>query len=280
MFSTISFNDLLSPITNLGLGHLILLGLGFTILCYILTSLQSWHRLRNFPAPSFIASFSYLWLAKTTYSGRQYWVHRSLHKKYGTMVRIGPNEILTNDPEIIKKVSSARSSYKRGRWYQTGRFNPYHENLLSILEPAAHAKAKARTGPAYSGREMEGGVEAGLNEQLHALIAVLGRNYIACSEHSSQPLLDLGPISVYFTLDVITRLAFGREFGYLKDETDHFNFLGSLKNLWPIMSTSADVPWIRRVLFSKVFLKMFGPKTTDKTGFGALMRFVSIYIWL
>lgn len=85
------------------------------------------------------------------------------------------------------------------------------------------------------------------------------------------PLLDLYKTSGYFTLDVITRLAFGKEFGYLSEEKDHYNFMGSLHDLWPQMSTCADVPLIRNVLFSPFFLKLMGPKPTDKGGFGALM---------
>jgi hypothetical protein len=248
--------------------HILLL-VGFFALWYTAKAAIAWYRLREFPAPSWIANFSYLWLGKTTYSGKQYWVHRELHKKYGPLVRIGPNEIITDDPDIIRKMSIARTHYARGDWYMTGRFNPYHDNSFTSLDPVKHSKDKARVSGIYNGREIGAELEPAIDEQVQQLIDLLRRKYAVPGE--KQLLLDLGKTSEFFTMDVITRLAFGQEFGYLKEEKDHYNFLEGVHDLWPQLSTMADVPWIRHILFSKTFLKLFGPKTTDKKGFGALM---------
>ncbi|KAI6296804.1 Cytochrome P450 monooxygenase aba1 [Pyricularia oryzae] len=244
---------------------------------YVGTSLASWVRLRQFPAASWLANFSYLWLAKTTYSGRQYWVHRELHRKHQSpLVRIGPNELMTDDPDVIRRISAARSGYVRDTWYITGRFNPYHDNMFTVLEPKAHKQFKSRTLHAYSGRELPD-FEAGIDEQVQTLVDTLRRKYAApaagnaAGKRRQGAPVDLGPISCYFTMDVITRLGFGHEFGYLQSETDLYNFLGGVRDLWPRMSTSADIPWIRNVLFSKFFLKLLGPGPKDKEGFGALM---------
>ncbi|KAM0123762.1 hypothetical protein ACHAO1_011221 [Botrytis cinerea] len=258
-----------NSILNLG-SFACLLSLGSIVLWYTISAVLAWYPLRKIPAPSFLATFSYLWLAKTTYSGKQYWIQRDLHKKYGPLVRIGPTDIITDDPEIIKKISSARSSHRRGDWYLTGRFNPYYDNMFTMLEPGPHAKAKARTAAAYSGRDMPD-LEVGVNAQLQTLIGLMRSKYASNTVKPHQPLLDLGQVSCFFTMDVITRLAFGEEFGYLKEETDQYGFLGEVRELWPRMSTSADTPWIRKFLFSPPLLKVLGPKPTDKTGFGALM---------
>ncbi|KAG4436051.1 Cytochrome P450 monooxygenase aba1 [Cadophora sp. M221] len=257
---------------NFNWAILCILGLCSLGVVYAGSAVAAWYRLRKFPVPSFSAHFSYLWLAKTTYSGKQYWVHRELNKKHGPLVRIGPNELMTDDPDILKRVSSTRSSYPRDHWYVTGRFNPYHDNMFSVLDPKTHTKFKSRTISAYSGRETPD-LEIGVDSQIKTLINLLEQKYAvkAASSPTVMPLLNLGAASCFFTLDVITRLAFGQEFNYLKDETDHYNFLGSIHDLWPQMSTSADIPWIRKVLFSSFFLKLLGPKTTDKKGFGPLM---------
>lgn len=246
------------------------------LIWYVGTSLASWYRLRQFPAASWIANFSYFWLAKTTYSGQQYWVHRELHRKHkSSLVRIGPNELITDDPEIIKRMSAARSGYERDTWYITGRFNPYHDNMFTVLKPKEHTQFKSRTLHAYSGREMPE-FEAGIDDQVRTFVDKLQSKYAfpAKGRPGQGTLLDLGPISCYFTMDVITRLGFGQEFGYLKSETDLYSFLGQVRELWPRMSTSADIPWIRNVLFSNFFLKLVGPKPKDKEGFGALMAYV------
>lgn len=242
------------------------------LLWYITTAIWSIYHLRNVPGP-WLAKFSYLWYGRTTYSGRQYYVHRDLHKQYGPLVRVAPNEVLTEDPDIVRMMSAARGTYSRGTWYLTGRFNPYHDNMFTILEPKAHSQARARKIGGYSGRDIPS-LELNIGELVTTLVDVIRRKYARPSSAGSPPTyLDLGSITNYFTLDVITRLAFGQEMGYLKDDTDHFDFFRIVRSLWPQMSTSADVPWIRKLLFSKPVLRLVGPRSTDKNGFGALMRY-------
>ncbi|KAI2832772.1 hypothetical protein CBS12448_6822 [Aspergillus niger] len=242
----------------------------FFIGWYALTSVLAWYRLRKFPTPSWLAHFSYLWLGRLTYSGKQYWVHRELHRKYGPLVRIGPNEIMTDDPDIIRSMSSTRSTFTRGEWYIAGRFNPHYDILFTVLGNDAHKKARSRVFEGYSGRETGIAVEHGMDRQVTRLIDLIRQKYAVPGQDA--PLLNIVDISSYFTMDVITELAFGQEFGYLQAEEDRYGFFHEVHSLWPQMSTVADVPWIRRIVFSKPFLKLLGPRTTDSHGFGALMR--------
>ncbi|RMZ73258.1 cytochrome P450 monooxygenase [Pyrenophora seminiperda CCB06] len=244
------------------------------IVWYIYTCFRSWYRLRHIPTPSILASFSYLWLGRSTFSGKQYWVHRELNAKYGPFVRIGPNEILTDDVGVIKQICSSHSSFHRSSWYQTGRFNPYHDNLLSITGTPAHKELKTRVLTAIGARENPG-IERAIDEQIEILLRVIRTRYVPTSPEKKQPLLDIGPVSLYFTMDVTTRLVLGKEIGDMEDEKDHSGFLQHVADLWPQMSTSADVPWIRRIIFSPLFLILFGPKVTDKKGFGKLMAFAN-----
>lgn len=245
--------------------------LGFCTLWYVTTAIYTWNKLKAFPAASWTAHFSYTWLGKTTYSGKQYWIHRELHKGRGPLVRVGPNELVSDDAAVMRMVNGTNSTWHRDPFYITGKFNPYHDDLFSLLDPQEHKRAKSRTISAYSGRETPD-LEDGINSVLETLLYVLENKYATATANSPvPPLLDLGHISNYFTLDAITRIAFGKEFGYLREEKDHYGFLRSLHDLWPQMSTCADIPWIRNTLFSPLFLKLLGPKPTDKSGFGALM---------
>ena len=221
-----------------------------------------------------LASYSYLWLGRITFSGKQYWVHRELNAEYGPFVRIGPNEIMTDNAGVIKQLCSTHSSYRRSSWYQTGRFNPYHDNLLSTLRTPAHKELKKRLLTAIGSRENPR-LEHAIDGQIKTLLRVIRTRYVAFSSEK-QPLLDLGPISLFLNMDVTTRLVFGQAIGDMKDEKDHSGFLQHVADLWPQMSTSADVPWIRKVIFSPLFLKLLGPKVSDKKGFGKLMAKVSL----
>lgn len=243
---------------------MLLIALVSLAIWYFTSSVAAWWKLRKFPAVSRLANFSYIWLAKTTYSGRMYWVHRELHHSH-KLVRVGPNELITGDPDIIRKINKERGGYDRGAWYNGGRINPYYENLFSTKQPAAHTKYKSRVAHGYTGREILD-MEVGVDEQLGTLLSVVRDRYARTGRH-----LELAEVTAFFTMDVITRLAFGEAFGYLAQETDLYGFLGSLRVLWPSMSTAADVSWVREIMFSKLFLRSLGPSPRDKTGFGALM---------
>ena len=231
---------------------------------HLVSSIAAWWKLRKFHAASWLAKFSYLWLAKTTYSGRMYWVHRELNREH-KLVRVGPNELITSDPDIIRKINKERSGYYRGTWYTGGRLNPYYDNMFSQQEPTAHTKYKSRVNHGYTGREILD-MEIGVDEQIGMLLSVMRDRYARPGRH-----LELAQVTTFFTMDVITRLAFGEAFGYLAQETDLYGFLRSLRVLWPGTSAAADVSWARSILFSKPFLQLFGPTPRDKKGFGALM---------
>lgn len=49
----------------------------------------------------------------------------------GPIVRIGPNHLLTDDPELTHRILAARSPYVRGRWYDSLRLDPHRPNLVA-----------------------------------------------------------------------------------------------------------------------------------------------------
>lgn len=60
----------------------------------------------------------------------------------GSLVRIGPNDLVTDDPEILRRMMGVRSPYTRGPWYDAMRFDPARDNLLSMRDDEAHTKLR------------------------------------------------------------------------------------------------------------------------------------------
>ncbi|ORY58096.1 cytochrome P450 [Pseudomassariella vexata] len=263
---------MLPSITDIGVLNLCLLGASLFTAWYIISAVTAWHRLRSVPGP-FLAKFSYLWLARTAVGGRQYQINRDLGKKYGPLVRVGPNELSTDDPEVIRMINAVRSPYGKDPWYLAARWNPYQDNLFTLIDNNAHDKFKSRTASAYSGRETEiPALEPAVDAQVLTLLNVIRNKYLFSPGNPAAKHLELSTLSCYFTMDVITKVAFGEEFGYLKSESDVYDFLEGVKNNWPFLSITVDVPWIRNFFYSPLFLKYFGPKETDEKGMGRLMR--------
>lgn len=247
---------------------LLLEAIGCLTLWYITSSIIAWYRLRHISGP-FLASFSYLWIARVTNSGKQYEIYRDLYKDYdSSLVRIGPNDLTTDDPDVIRMMSSAKSLYWKGEANTGNRFNPYHENMFIMLEPERHDKMKAKVAAAYSGRDTPA-LETNVDDQVQNLINLIRQKYL--SKPGETRILPLGHVSALFTLDVISKVSLGNEFGCLQSDRDIHEFYSTLRSHMPFMSLTIDVPWLRKFFYSDIFLKLMGPKETDPHGMGKLM---------
>ncbi|PTD10107.1 Pisatin demethylase [Fusarium culmorum] len=237
------------------------------IFWYIVSSIISWYPLRHVPGP-FLAKFSHLWLARLALSGKQYEAHLKLNKEYGPLVRVGPNEVFTDDLELLRKINSTKSLYPKSASYSGSRLNPWHESLFMMRDPITHDKMKAKLIYGYSGKETMG-PEAAIDEQIMNLIHLIQDKYISIPG-DFRPLQWCKTAGL-FTLDVISRLALGREFGCLSSDEDIHCFFDTLKDYLPIVSLTTDVPWLRNIFFSSFFLSLFGPSIKDKRGIGKMM---------
>ncbi|KAK3951404.1 cytochrome P450 [Pseudoneurospora amorphoporcata] len=168
-----------------------------------------------------------------------------------------PTTFVTNDIEVFKRINAARSTYNRDGWYEAIRYHPTEEHMFNVLDGARHDKMKARVMVAYGGREVEG-VEGRVEDWRWWERDEIGR-------------FGTRHLCSYLTMDVITKLGFGDEFGYLKREEDVFGFLHEFREANWLMGIASDLPYLRNVLFSCWFLRWLGPKKTDKKGFGKLL---------
>jgi len=72
--------------------------------------------------------------------------------KPGSIVRVAPNELVTNDPEILKRISAVRSPYTRSNWYDGTRFEPDHDHVMSERNETRHNELRAKMAAGVSGK--------------------------------------------------------------------------------------------------------------------------------
>ncbi|PKS05393.1 hypothetical protein jhhlp_008768 [Lomentospora prolificans] len=241
------------------------------LLAYVaLTSLAAWYRLRHIKGP-FLASFSYLWLIQNSAGGRQAEGFRAVNDKYGPLARIGPNDLLTNDPEMFRRMgkTNRKPAYSRSSWYSAIKLDPYHESLISKLDTHAHDQLKAQLSFGYAGKENPSLAE-GIDSQIEALVDLIRRKYI--SKDADTKPLDLATVIQYFTLDALTKVAYGYAFGYSATDSDVHDYIKETEKVVPMIRLAAEIPWAGKILTSPTFLKLAGPKTTDKKGFGKMLK--------
>ncbi|KAK3372602.1 cytochrome P450 [Podospora didyma] len=255
----------------------LLLLLSAGIIYYILSSIYVWHRLRAFNGP-FVARFSYGWVAAAIASSQSGdWIFQ-VTRKYATAkshtpttVRVGPNDLLTTDIDFVRRMNGARSKYTRSNWYKLNALDPYHDNMFSIMETTEHDKVKAKVAAGYGGKEIPGLEGEIIDGMIFLLVHTLRNKYAVTRERKTPPMLDLASISQYFTLDTITKIAFGQAFGFLTSESDVHGYIQMILDIAPTITMSASIPYLAEIMSSKLVLSVMGPSPRDKKGVGKMM---------
>ncbi|KAM7184291.1 cytochrome p450 [Rhypophila sp. PSN 637] len=239
------------------------------ILYYIVDGIIAWRKLRHFPGP-FLASFSLLWLFRVALSGKAYKIRMALRQRYGegVLIRISPDMLITDDPGILQRINGVHNGYGRGDWYSVMRFDPYQHTMISSTDTAFHDDVKARMAAGYTGREVPA-MESEIDEQIANLKSLLERKYM--STDSVVKPMDWGLVAQYFTLDSLTKVAFGDAFGYLETDSDVYEYIKTVEDSTVYFALCSDIPWIGKILTSGLVLRLAGPSVSDRTGLGVTM---------
>lgn len=62
----------------------------------------------------------------------------------GPLARIGPNDLVTNDPGIIRRMSAARSLYSKGQWYNATAISHEIDHIFSETDEREHTERRAK----------------------------------------------------------------------------------------------------------------------------------------
>jgi hypothetical protein len=252
----------------LGTPTLLACSAGVLVLWYITTAFHSWYRMRHIPGP-FLASFSYLWHFYIAWTDQTGPVFSDLHNRYangGPFVRISPNYVVTNDPDALRHFASARGSYGKDEWWRATQFHKDYGHIGSTLDLELHDSMKAKSASGYSGREAGAEFEPAIDSQIVALKRLISRKFLSAGETLREA--DLPRLMRLLTIDVVTRLGYGKSWGHLDEAEDVTGYVGYLDNSMRTITIVLDMPLLRRVFCSKVALALFAPRETDTTGVG------------
>ena len=195
-------------------------------------------------------------------------------EKYGgALIRIGPDILITDDPALVRRMNAARSPYKRDKWYNAFKPNPYIHSMLTTDDDELHNEIKAKTAAAYSGKDVPT-LEADIDGQLSNFKDLIRRKYLSTAGKITP--MDLGKTAQYFTMDSITKLAFGREWGFLAADSDINAFIQTIEDMAVFFVLCCDIPWMRRLFLNDLSLMIMGPKDTDPKGMGYMNGFCAL----
>ncbi|OHW98989.1 benzoate 4-monooxygenase cytochrome p450 [Colletotrichum incanum] len=209
----------------------------------ILCRLHDYARLRHIPGP-FWAAWTDLWLIRNQLSGRLNFALQDLNKEH------------------------ARSPWKRGHWYRGLRIDPYRDSTISTIDDKTHEALRSKLAVGYSGKDVDG-VHELINEQVAGLVNLLEAKYL--STDITFKTVDLARKVQFFTLDVISALAFGKRFGYLEADDDTLRYIETTEKTVPIILMTALMPSLLKLIQSPR-LKWLMPDTKNMIGIGNVMK--------
>lgn len=112
-------------------------------------------------------------------------------------------------------------------------------------------------------------MEATIETQISKLVHLIETQYLSTAKEYRP--MDFSQKGQYFTLDVISDLAFGQAFGYLEQDNDVFDYIKITNTFIPIMLVLSNVPMLAQLLHCRLIRGLL-PKQSDKLGFGAFIR--------
>ncbi|AEO58713.1 hypothetical protein MYCTH_2306212 [Thermothelomyces thermophilus ATCC 42464] len=228
----------------------------------------SWRRLSHIPGPP-LASLSYLWMLRIARSGEQSARYAHINAKYGSLARIGPNELIIDDPAVVRRMNAARSPYRRSSWYSAMRLDPYQEDLFSMADTAEHDLLRAKMSFGFGGKELPD-VEGDIDAQVDLLVHLIRSKYLSDENGVTCPF-DMAITAQYFTMDVITKLVFGKQLGFLETDSDVYNLIHSSEGPLQLQVLKSEMPLIGRIFSQPWVLKNLGPKKTNAGGLGRIL---------
>ncbi|KAF2735899.1 cytochrome P450, partial [Polyplosphaeria fusca] len=203
------------------------------------------HPLASIPGPK-LAAITRLWLAFYARRGKNNIFLPALHKQYGPIVRISPNEVLICSEEAVRACYHAGSTFTKGEWYQvcsapdSRRKGDDRFDLLTEKDKERYRLQRRAIGPAYSIKGMEKH-EALLDGYLDHF----------CSKLASMKgsWIDLAEWMHIFAIDGISTFTFSKRLDYTSLGHDGGNMEGSDKH-WAFFTVVGLFPWITDLMQS------------------------------
>lgn len=201
------------------------LGLFFTVTLGSLTALVVYRAfidpLRSIPGP-FVCRVTSLWAYYHSYIGDECTRINELHKSYGPVVRIAPNELSISDGAALAPIYSEKGGFLKAPCYENFDIEG-HSTIFSTRDPAHRATRSKAVVPLFSMSSIRSGTDA-IECCVADMVARL-KEEAAESRNASQDSGQAKPVNVLniarsLAVDAVSTYLFGQTFGGVNEKTD------------------------------------------------------------
>ncbi|RAK98993.1 cytochrome P450 [Aspergillus ibericus CBS 121593] len=202
--------------------------------------LRSYLRLRHIPGP---------WLSALTNVPRSYWVwtnrshdiHIDLHRKYGRLVRFGPNMISVTDPQEIPHIYSFAGTFGKSDFYRALAFyvrgKPV-ETIFATQNEQIHHLLRRPIAGMYSMSNVVS-FEPYVDSTIKYLFERLDEEFV----HPGR-ICNFETWLQYFAFDVIGELTFSKRLGFLQHGGDVDGIIHAIDHYFNSAAIVSQIPWV------------------------------------
>ncbi|ODA79240.1 hypothetical protein RJ55_04833 [Drechmeria coniospora] len=216
--------------------------LGWCILSYVSSPL------RKYPGP-WLAGWTNLWRFALVVRKQYPWTIKRLHETYGPVVRIGPNTLDLDLPELAKTIYGTDGKWVKTRFYNVnsalvdGRIV---YNIFSTTDRAEHARMKRPVAKFYSP-----GAVLAMEPLVDAVLSDLCRHLEArfIDNGNGDKECDLGSWIAYCAWDVVSATTFSEDFQYMAEG----------------LSLIGQIPWLDSLLDKNPVVRLGPPNLANAT---------------
>ncbi|KAF2267043.1 cytochrome P450 [Lojkania enalia] len=202
-----------------------------TLLSYILYQ-RFFSPLSSIPGP-FLASLTRWWLVYITRLGHYNRTLLHLHNKYGSLVRIAPDEVSVVDLDGFRTIYGSASKFRKSDWYSVWQghrvFDVFGER--DVKKHAQQRKLVTRAFAMETLKELEGYVDNMVEVFVTKMGEQIGKK------------VDMAYWIQLFTFDVIGEITWSKSFGYMESSSDQ----GTFSKIHDVVSSGTwigQVPWV------------------------------------
>ncbi|KAF1808151.1 cytochrome P450 [Eremomyces bilateralis CBS 781.70] len=220
------------------------------------------HPLARYPGPV-LARISPFWRTHAQYSKRAHLIYQDLHQTYGPVVRDGPNSLSFSDYHAIKVIyGRGKDSFSRPNTFPTIGINSEHPPIFFAVDAQTHQSARRKVGGAYTMTTI-----LTMEDQIDKIVQQLEDRLD--EEAANESYFDFSKWINYFTVDIISDLAFGESFGCLRTCIDANGIISGLQGGHVFAIILSVVPSLG-TLFSGPLSKYLKPP--DNQGIGLALK--------
>lgn len=206
------------------------------------------------PGPT-LAAYTKFWRVYNVWKGHAHLTAIELHRKYGPLVRIGPNHVSVSDPSYIPVFYNIKENYTKTAFYPIQAVSwrkKVEMNLFSTRDPDFHRTEKRKVGAAYSLPnllESEGAIDSCIALFMDRL------NEFAVRKEP----IDLGAWLQYFAFDAVGEVTFATKLGFLEQGKDVDGMIQVIEGVLTYAALCGQVPEYHKFLLGNPLVSQLMP---------------------